>query len=261
MILIPGGAGAAIDVRTLRGGSKSGYAEGVIDLIILEPKYRGKVSGDDMSVLFGHFYELKPKETSSIDPMRKNIQVGNKEWMTWDEQLQKYINYDPSVELPGEEYEPMFGTILERYKAIVSVPIPVNKGDYTRWYFLQLPPGKDEKPIPGLIEYTYVDVKNDIPAPFVDSKSNSNTDTKGGSGTKAKEEKEIGKLPEKESANDNEEVEPDEEVRPAARTAALAGAAALGTVGIGYLIWRGVRMLPSLAPPLWWTIPANAALP
>ncbi len=36
------------------------------------------------------------------------------------------------------------------------------------------------------------------------------------------------------------------------------GAAA---VGAGYLIYRGVRMLPSLAPPLWWTIPENLAIP
>jgi len=38
----------------------------------------------------------------------------------------------------------------------------------------------------------------------------------------------------------------------------IEGAAAIGT---GYLIYRGVRMLPSLAPPLWWTIPENLAIP
>ena len=32
-------------------------------------------------------------------------------------------------------------------------------------------------------------------------------------------------------------------------------------VGTVYLIYRGVRMLPSLLPPLWWTIPANVAIP
>jgi RHS repeat-associated protein len=32
--------------------------------------------------------------------------------------------------------------------------------------------------------------------------------------------------------------------------------------GVGaYLLYRGIRMLPSLLPPLWWTIPANAAIP
>jgi tetratricopeptide (TPR) repeat protein len=31
--------------------------------------------------------------------------------------------------------------------------------------------------------------------------------------------------------------------------------------GVGYIIYRCVRMLPSLAPPLWWTIPGNAAIP
>jgi Toxin with a conserved tryptophan and TIP tripeptide motif len=35
----------------------------------------------------------------------------------------------------------------------------------------------------------------------------------------------------------------------------------VGTVGTGYLIYRGVRMLPSLFPPLWWTAPANAIAP
>ena len=38
----------------------------------------------------------------------------------------------------------------------------------------------------------------------------------------------------------------------------LVGGAAVGT---GYLIYRGVRMIPSLLPPLWWTIPANVACP
>ena len=28
-----------------------------------------------------------------------------------------------------------------------------------------------------------------------------------------------------------------------------------------HLIYRGVRLLPSLAPPLWWTLPANLAIP
>jgi len=39
---------------------------------------------------------------------------------------------------------------------------------------------------------------------------------------------------------------------------AAAGAAAAGT---GYLIYRGVRLLPSLFPPLWPTIPGNLAIP
>lgn len=38
--------------------------------------------------------------------------------------------------------------------------------------------------------------------------------------------------------------------------------AAVATVGVGYLIYRGIRMIPSIAiPPLWPTIPANAAIP
>jgi len=39
------------------------------------------------------------------------------------------------------------------------------------------------------------------------------------------------------------------------------GAAAVGAVGIGYLIYRGLRMIPSLFPPLWPTILPNAAVP
>lgn len=35
----------------------------------------------------------------------------------------------------------------------------------------------------------------------------------------------------------------------------------LGSVGIGYLIYRGIRLLPSLAPPLWGTLPLNLATP
>jgi uncharacterized protein RhaS with RHS repeats len=34
-----------------------------------------------------------------------------------------------------------------------------------------------------------------------------------------------------------------------------------GVVGGGYLIYRGIRMLPSLLPPLWPTIPVNLAVP
>jgi hypothetical protein len=42
----------------------------------------------------------------------------------------------------------------------------------------------------------------------------------------------------------------------------LEGAAVTGGVVVGgYVIYRVVRMLPSLFPPLWWTIPANAAMP
>jgi hypothetical protein len=40
------------------------------------------------------------------------------------------------------------------------------------------------------------------------------------------------------------------------------GVAVVGAgIGIGYLIYRGVRMIPSLFPPLWPTIPANALVP
>lgn len=37
-----------------------------------------------------------------------------------------------------------------------------------------------------------------------------------------------------------------------------------GSIGVGiggYAIYRGIRMLPSLLPPLWWAILANATIP
>ena len=33
------------------------------------------------------------------------------------------------------------------------------------------------------------------------------------------------------------------------------------TLGVGYLMYRGIRMAPSLVPPLWWTSPANVVIP
>ncbi len=35
----------------------------------------------------------------------------------------------------------------------------------------------------------------------------------------------------------------------------------VATVGAGYIVYRGIRMLPSLLPPFWWTIPINVATP
>ena len=32
-------------------------------------------------------------------------------------------------------------------------------------------------------------------------------------------------------------------------------------IGAGYVIYRGVRLLPSLLPPFWWTIPGNVIIP
>ncbi|EEW1458797.1 Rhs family protein [Escherichia coli] len=33
------------------------------------------------------------------------------------------------------------------------------------------------------------------------------------------------------------------------------------TIGAGYVIYRVIRFIPSLAPPLWWSIPANVVTP
>ncbi|HQT90202.1 MAG TPA: hypothetical protein PK677_16990 [Acidiphilium sp.] len=42
-----------------------------------------------------------------------------------------------------------------------------------------------------------------------------------------------------------------------AKTALEAG----GAVTAGYIAYRVIRMIPSLFPPLWWTIPENVAIP
>ncbi|EBA08384.1 hypothetical protein [Sagittula stellata] len=44
-------------------------------------------------------------------------------------------------------------------------------------------------------------------------------------------------------------------------SAAQYAAGGVAAVGVGYLLYRGVRMLPSLFPPLWPSIPANLAIP
>jgi len=44
-------------------------------------------------------------------------------------------------------------------------------------------------------------------------------------------------------------------------TATKAVVATGAAVGTGYIIYRIIRMIPSLFPPLWWTIPENAAIP
>lgn len=42
---------------------------------------------------------------------------------------------------------------------------------------------------------------------------------------------------------------------------AIGVAKGVGVVTLGYVTYRVIRMIPSLFPPLWWTIPANAACP
>lgn len=44
------------------------------------------------------------------------------------------------------------------------------------------------------------------------------------------------------------------------KAATLTGGA-LGLGGLGYGAYRLIRFLPSLAPPLWWSIPENLAIP
>jgi hypothetical protein len=47
------------------------------------------------------------------------------------------------------------------------------------------------------------------------------------------------------------------DVKRVAEAAAKTGA----TIGAGYVAYRIIRMIPSLFPPLWWTIPENAVIP
>ena len=48
---------------------------------------------------------------------------------------------------------------------------------------------------------------------------------------------------------------------PSNTSAAKVVVGGAATIGGGYLLYRGLRMIPSLFPPLWPTIPANAAIP
>lgn len=50
----------------------------------------------------------------------------------------------------------------------------------------------------------------------------------------------------------------DNSAREMIETAAVVGG---GGLALGYLTYRAIRMLPSLLPPLWPTIPANLAIP
>jgi Toxin with a conserved tryptophan and TIP tripeptide motif len=54
---------------------------------------------------------------------------------------------------------------------------------------------------------------------------------------------------------------PPQQGNEAARKTAMAAGAAAATVGAGYVIYRVIRFLPSLFPPLWETIPLNLAVP
>ncbi len=50
------------------------------------------------------------------------------------------------------------------------------------------------------------------------------------------------------------------DAKPAGDTMKRAAEVGAG-VSAGYLLYRGIRMIPSLFPPLWWTLPENALAP
>jgi hypothetical protein len=54
---------------------------------------------------------------------------------------------------------------------------------------------------------------------------------------------------------------PAPESNSSAKTAVAVGAGAVATVGTGYLIYRGARLLLSCTPWTWWTFGANLATP
>ncbi|MBB3909368.1 RHS repeat-associated core domain-containing protein [Anoxybacteroides rupiense] len=59
------------------------------------------------------------------------------------------------------------------------------------------------------------------------------------------------------NAKKYEKKQKEKKTKDAAKKAAKVGAAA----GAGYIVYRGVRMAPSLLPPLWPTLPANLVIP
>ncbi|MDE8564278.1 hypothetical protein PNH38_10355, partial [Anoxybacillus rupiensis] len=59
------------------------------------------------------------------------------------------------------------------------------------------------------------------------------------------------------NAKKYEKKQKEKKAKDAAKKAAKVGAAA----GAGYIVYRGVRMAPSLLPPLWPTLPANLVIP
>ncbi len=67
-----------------------------------------------------------------------------------------------------------------------------------------------------------------------------------------------GKTTRKPKPKDWDEVKNAREICPSSCQDLAAGAAIIGS---GYLLYRCIRTLPSLVPPLWWTLPANLATP
>jgi RHS repeat-associated protein len=61
----------------------------------------------------------------------------------------------------------------------------------------------------------------------------------------------------KKPCDDNLPETPEEDGLSVGETAMVAVAAA----GVGYVVYRAIRIIPSLIPPLWWTLPANIAVP
>ena len=108
------------------------------------------------------------------------------------------------------------------------------------------PDGKAEKDI------DYSDHGNPKEHPDVPHQHDWNWD--GDKGKRDEEPKPLDDEGKKQSSKDKQEfrLNPD-----FAKGIFVAGAA----VGTGYVIYRGVRMLPSMLPPLWWTIPGNLVIP
>lgn len=74
------------------------------------------------------------------------------------------------------------------------------------------------------------------------------------------QEKGYGPPPPLASVLAEKKIEAPESGADGADVANAAGKTALA-LGAGYVVYRGLRMLPSLFPPLWPTLPANVAIP
>lgn len=212
---------AAVEERTQPGGSKPKLdspmdKEGRTDLIVFEIPFAGIIKGtynqSTQTVITAHFYELKPIFTGKND--------SHKDWfdpkITWERQLQNYLRHDAFDEHSNEIYESQFGTILEKYEALVEMPFRVKIPGGYRWYFTYLPRGVDGRPIPGALEYTFVDLNdNGDDITVVRANSKSDDDDQSGSGeNKDNVNQASSKL---EPANDNKEpTSEEEEFRPAA---------------------------------------------
>ena len=142
------------------GGSLTGKSRGEIDLLIRQLRH---------NIVVGQIYELKP--TLSLLSSKTQSQVS------------RYVKMGQKLMKPGRPLAYVKGTLLgeldENTREHVLAPIIVDKGEFIRTYVLWLPQNNDSSYKPGLIGYSYYDIKKPKPekqeeknAQQVDSKKN-----------------------------------------------------------------------------------------